>query len=302
MPLLKEDSYHCLKTKTVAFCKKKSHVLNMGLIQMFLSAITIAFRALESLGVLWDVRLKLSDIVYGRNGVTVRSPSNPILKLPAGVIAEKVKERSIKAEEIIQAFIARIHEVNPLLNAVVNERFEEALEEARYIDTVLDSPDSNTTGVKSVLLCKPLLGVPLSVKESIACKGFAHSAGLVDRKETIAEDDATVVKYLRQAGAIPIAMTNCSELCMWWETSNNVYGRTNNPYDTSKIAGGSSGGEGGIISAAGSVCGVGSDVGKCVILLFYDMSLFLLTTGEIVACFLTTVNGLNPGVSVVCVV
>ena len=84
----------------------------------------------------------------------------------------------------------------------------------------------------------------------------------MDRKDTIASKDAAVVENLRRAGAIPIAVTNCSELCMWWETANNVYGRTNNPYDTSKIAGGSSGGEGAIISAAGSVCGVGSDVGE----------------------------------------
>lgn len=100
------------------------------------------------------------------------------------------------------------------------------------------------------------------MKESIACEGFINSAGLVDRKDKIASEDATVVKNLRDAGAIPIAVTNCSELCMWWETTNNVYGRTNNPYETSKIAGGSSGGEGAIISAAGSVCGIGSDVGK----------------------------------------
>ena len=78
----------------------------------------------------------------------------------------------------------------------------------------------------------------------------------------IATKDASVVENLRNAGAIPIAVTNCSELCMWWETTNNLYGTTNNPYDTSKIAGGSSGGEGAIVSAAGSVCGVGSDVGK----------------------------------------
>ena len=171
--------------------------------------------------------------------------------------------------EVIQAFIDRIHEVNPLINAVVADRFHEALEEARGIDKVLDSSELNDE--KSVLMTKPLLGVPVTVKESLACKGFPHSAGLVDRKNTIATKNANVVENLLQAGAIPIAVTNCSELCMWWETANNVYGRTNNPYDTSKIAGGSSGGEGAIISAAGSVCGVGSDVGKWIVGIILDV-------------------------------
>lgn len=234
----------------------------MGLIKIFLSVFSLAFRALESVGILWDFRLRVSEFVYGKHGVTVREPSKPILKLPACVLVQYIKQRKLTCEEIIRTFIDRIHEVNPLLNAVVGDRFTEALEEARYIDKILDSCESDSNEEKSALLNKPLLGVPITVKESLACEGFAHSAGLVDRKDTIASKDARVVENLRRAGAIPIAVTNCSELCMWWETANNVYGRTNNPYDTSKIAGGSSGGEGAIISAAGSVCGVGSDVGK----------------------------------------
>ena len=234
----------------------------MGLIKLCLSVFSLAFKALESVGILWDIRLRLSEFIYGKHGVTVRGPANSILKLPACVIAQKIKQRKLTCEETIQAFIDRIHQVNPLLNAVVGDRFEEALAEAQHIDKVLDSAETEVSQEKSDLLSKPLLGVPVTVKESLACKGFTQSAGLVDRKHTVATKDASVVENLRQAGAIPIAVTNCSELCMWWETENNVYGRTNNPYDTSKIAGGSSGGEGAIISAAGSVCGVGSDVGK----------------------------------------
>ena len=234
----------------------------MGLIKICLSVFSLAFKALESIGILWDIRLRLFEFIYGKHGVTVRGPANSILKLPACVIAQNIKQRHLTCEETIQAFIDRIHQVNPLLNAVVGDRFEEALAEAKHIDKVLDSDDSEIRQEKSDLFRKPLLGVPITVKESLGCKGFTQSAGLVDRKDTVAAKDSSVVKNLREAGAIPIACTNCSELCMWWETENNVYGRTNNPYDTSKIAGGSSGGEGAIISAAGSVCGVGSDVGE----------------------------------------
>ena len=236
----------------------------MGLIRIFLSLFSLAFKTLESVGFLWDFRVRLAEFIYGKQGSTIGGPSNPILKIPAKVIVQYIKQRKMTCVEVIQAFIGRIHEVNPLINAVVADRFHEALEEARDIDKVLDLSESSEE--KSALLKKPLLGVPVTVKESLACKGFPNSAGLVDRKNTIATKNASVVENLRRAGAIPIAVTNCSELCMWWETANNLYGRTNNPYDTSKIAGGSSGGEGAIISAAGSVCGVGSDVGKWIIL------------------------------------
>ena len=68
-----------------------------------------------------------------------------------------------------------------------------------------------------------------------------NTSGLVNRRNVIATSDATVVSRLKQAGAIPLGVTNCSELCMWYESSNKVYGRTNNPYDLQRIVGGSSG-------------------------------------------------------------
>lgn len=91
-----------------------------------------------------------------------------------------------------------------------------------------------------------------------------HSAGLVRRKNRIASEDAQVIAQLRQAGAIPIALTNVSELCMWWESANNVHGRTNNPYNTNCIVGGSSGGEGCAQAAALSAFGIGSDIGGSI--------------------------------------
>ena len=228
-----------------------------------LPVFSFAVQTIESrIARLWDNYFHVSEFVYGKRGVCVPQPKNPILHLQGHVIAEKIKKRELTCEETSKAFIERIHQVNPLLNAVVRDRFEEAIAEARYIDKVLDSDAPECDERKSFLLGKPLLGVPVTVKESLACKGLSHTVGLVDRKDAIASEDAKVVENLRKAGAIPIAVTNCSELCMWCETDNQLHGRTNNPYDTSKMAGGSSGGEGSIISAAGSVCGVGSDVGK----------------------------------------
>lgn len=73
--------------------------------------------------------------------------------------------------------------------------------------------------------------------------GLRQTAGLWIRREFVPDLDADVVRLMREAGAIPLCVTNVSELCMWWESANTIYGRTCNPYKTCRIVGGSSGGE-----------------------------------------------------------
>ena len=90
---------------------------------------------------------------------------------------------------------------------------------------------------------KPFLGVPISTKDCIAVKDMLFTGGLYYRKNVRATEDSKVIAKMRAAGAIPFALTNVSELCMWYESNNTVHGRTRNPYDTLRIVGGSSGGE-----------------------------------------------------------
>jgi fatty acid amide hydrolase 2 len=91
-----------------------------------------------------------------------------------------------------------------------------------------------------------------------------NSSGLWSRRDVVSTRDAPAVARLRAAGAIPLGVTNVPELCMWLETDNRVYGRTKNPYDRRRIAGGSSGGEGAIVAAGGSPFGLGSDIGGSI--------------------------------------
>ncbi|CAG9788716.1 unnamed protein product [Diatraea saccharalis] len=84
------------------------------------------------------------------------------------------------------------------------------------------------------------------------------------RKDVVADQDADVIRLLQEKGAIIIGLTNVSELCMWWESHNHIHGRSNNPYNTTRIVGGSSGGEGAVQAAAGSIFGVGSDMGGSI--------------------------------------
>src|SRR5690606_11933987 len=106
----------------------------------------------------------------------------------------------------------------------------------------------------------PLLGVPCTIKESIAIAGMPNCAGVLARRDVRATTTAPVAQRVLDAGAIVLGLTNISEACLWIEADNRVYGRTRNPYDLDRIAGGSSGGEGAAIGSGGSPFGLGSDV------------------------------------------
>lgn len=88
--------------------------------------------------------------------------------------------------------------------------------------------------------------------------------GLVSRKNHRAEDDATAIGYMKQAGGILLAKTNIPELNRWIESRNNVYGQTNNPYNTTRTVGGSSGGDAAIVASCGAPFAVGSDIGGSI--------------------------------------
>jgi fatty acid amide hydrolase 2 len=170
-------------------------------------------------------------------------------------LAALIRRREVSSREAVDAHIAQIEDVNPALNAVVRRRFADARAEADRADKVLASGHDHVP---------PFHGVPCTVKEAFALTGMPQTAGLIANRGALATKDAVAVARLRAAGAIPLGVTNVSELCMWMESNNKVYGRTNNPYDPARTAGGSSGGEGSIIGAGGSPFGVGSDIGGSI--------------------------------------
>ena len=106
--------------------------------------------------------------------------------------------------------------------------------------------------------------MPCSIKESIGFEGMPNTAGVVARKGTLATRSAPTTQRLLDLGAIPLGVTNTSELTMWIESENRVYGRTNNAYDPSRTAGGSSGGEGALVGSGGAPIGLGSDIGGSI--------------------------------------
>lgn len=172
----------------------------------------------------------------------------------AVALARRIRERTVTSRAVVEAHIAHLERCNPTLNALVRDRFTEARAEADAADEAVRRGES----------LGPFHGVPCSIKEAFALTGMPNTSGLVARKGRLSTRDATAVRRLRAAGAIPLGVTNVSELCMWMESDNRVYGRSNNPYDPRRIVGGSSGGEGAVVGAGGAPFGLGSDIGGSI--------------------------------------
>src|SRR5712691_9034401 len=169
--------------------------------------------------------------------------------LSATEMAKGIREKQLSTVELVEAHLSRIETLNPKLNAFVQLHAERARSQAQAAETA-------AMGGK---VLGPLHGVPISIKSSIEVAGLRCEAGTRLRAGLVAEKDAPLVRRLRTAGAIILGVTNTPELLMAWETDNLLYGRTNNPWDLARTAGGSSGGEGGANASGCSAGGVGSD-------------------------------------------
>jgi Asp-tRNA(Asn)/Glu-tRNA(Gln) amidotransferase A subunit family amidase len=174
--------------------------------------------------------------------------------LSAAEMAKRVRSRQISPMELVDAHLAKIEKLNPVLNAFVQVDAERAREAAQKAEKTVMRPAS----------VGPLHGVPISIKSSISVDGLRCEAGTHLRAGFVARQDAPLVTRLKNAGAIILGTTNTPELLMAWETDNLLYGRTNSPWDLERTPGGSSGGEAAAIAAGMSAGGVGSDGGGSI--------------------------------------
>jgi len=171
----------------------------------------------------------------------------------AGHLAGLIRSREVSSEEAVEACLARIATVNPRLNAVVAFAAD-AIDRARDSDARLARGEAPG----------PLHGVPFTIKDSIDTAGLVTTAGSVGWRNRVPDRDATVVARLRAAGGILLGKTNTPEFTWSDETDNDVYGRTNNPYDLERTPGGSSGGAAAIVAAGGVPFDIGSDTGDSI--------------------------------------
>jgi fatty acid amide hydrolase 2 len=177
-----------------------------------------------------------------------------VLAVSAIELARAIAAGELRARDVVATHVEALHAANPSINAVTADRFAEALAEAEGVDTAYARGEA----------LAPLAGVPFTVKEMISVAGMPHTLGTLARRGRVADRDATVVVRLRAAGAIPIAVTNAPEWGFWFETVNLIHGRTSSPWDPTRTAGGSSGGEAAAIAAGGAPFGLGSDIGGSI--------------------------------------
>ena len=168
-------------------------------------------------------------------------------------IREALAKGEVTATEAASACLARIHETDGALGAILPWISEEAvLEQTKALDA--NGPDP----------AKPLWGVPIAVKDCICVKGFATTAGSRALENFVPFYDAFVVQRLKEAGAVIIAKTNMDEFAMGSTTEHSAFKPTHNPWDISRVPGGSSGGAAACVVAHQAYGALGSDTGGSI--------------------------------------
>lgn len=168
----------------------------------------------------------------------------------AASIAQAVAAGEVGATEVFAEHLARHHESDASLNALVQERHAAARVEAEHVDGRI------RRGERVGLLA----GVPVSVKECFPVKGLVTSLGISSRRRMVDAGDAPIVDRLREAGAVVVGKGNVPQAMYLHETDNPVWGRTNHPTDSTRSPGGSSGGDAALVAAGVVPLAVGTDL------------------------------------------
>ena len=174
--------------------------------------------------------------------------------LPAHVLADKIKDKEISSLELTQHYISRIEKYDGDINSVVVKIFEEAIESAKHADeAVSKNQDLNV-----------LHGVPMTIKESYNIKGQSTSWGIPDFKANVAKNDGLAVERFKTAGAHFLGKTNVPMNLADFQSYNEIYGTTGNPWDINTTPGGSSGGSAAALAAGFTSLEAGSDIGGSI--------------------------------------
>jgi amidase len=174
--------------------------------------------------------------------------------LSATELARRIASRALSAEELLERYLDRVDRFNPTLNAVIVDVRDAARRAARAADAALARGE----------LLGPLHGIPMTIKESYNLAGTPTTWGNPDWKGNVAVEDAVAVRKLKDAGAVVFGKTNVPLALADFQSYNDVYGTTNNPYDLGRTPGGSSGGSAAALAAGLSALEIGSDIGGSI--------------------------------------
>jgi amidase len=173
----------------------------------------------------------------------------------AGQLLQALRDRTISSRELLDHLLARVERHDGALNAVVAVDAERARAEAKAAD------DGAAAGNDHL---GPLHGLPMTVKDVWETEGLVTTSGAPELRQHVPTSDALAVARLRAAGAIVFGKTNTPLYAGDWQTYNEVHGVTNNPWDTARTAGGSSGGAAAAVAAGLTPLELGSDIGGSI--------------------------------------
>jgi amidase len=177
-------------------------------------------------------------------------PKSPWSFKTAVEVAAALKAKKVSSVELTQDAIGRIERHDGKINAICVRDFDRAMDAARAADAALARGES-----------KPLLGIPLTVKESYNIAGLATTWGFPPQKDFKASEDALSITRVKDAGGVILGKTNVPFGLGDWQSYNEIYGTTNNPYDLKRTPGGSSGGSSAALAAGYGPLSLGSDIG-----------------------------------------
>ena len=166
----------------------------------------------------------------------------------------RIRRGTITSEALLDLYIARMEKYNPRINAIVATDLKAARKRARAADKALAKGE----------IWGPLHGVPMTLKESFDVVGMPTTWGLSELKDNFPERNAVAVDRLLRAGAVLFGKTNVPVMLADWQTFNEIYGTTNNPWDLTKVPGGSSGGAAAALAAGLTGLEIGSDIGASI--------------------------------------
>ncbi len=172
-------------------------------------------------------------------------------ELGAGALAARIRSGRTSSREAVEACLARIETVNPQVNAITVVRADEALAAA-------DAADRRRAAGESP---GPLHGVPFTIKENVDAAGWPTTQAVPGLADNVVAEDAPVVARLRAAGAVPLASTNMPDFGLRWHSDSSLRGVTRNPWDSGRVAGGSSGGAAAALATGMGPLALGNDVG-----------------------------------------
>ncbi|PWT70596.1 MAG: amidase [Proteobacteria bacterium] len=172
----------------------------------------------------------------------------------AARLAARLRRGSLTAVALLELYLERVRRHNPSLNAIVVTDEAVARKRARAADRALAKGQRWGS----------LHGVPMTIKESFNVVGMPTTWGLPSLKDNLPKRNAVAVDRLLQAGAVLFGKTNVPTMLADWQTFNDIYGTTNNPWDLTKVPGGSSGGAAAALAAGLTALELGSDIGASI--------------------------------------